>query len=90
SAVEAFRPGVVGYAQDLTISGQGWTFDPQSIRMSVTVIHGEADTIVPVAHGQHTAEIIPTASLTICEDHAHLSILNEIPGLAASLAQSSK
>ena len=89
SAIEAFRPGVGGYAQDMTISGQGWTFDPAEINVPLTVLHGEADTMVPVSHGHHTAEVIPTASLTTLRNHGHLSILEEIPGLVVELAHPS-
>jgi pimeloyl-ACP methyl ester carboxylesterase len=83
---EAFRQGVGGLAQDITIQGRGWPFDPAAISVPVTVLHGEADTLVPIAHGRHTAEVIPTATLSTFPDHGHLSIMSEIPRLAAELA----
>ena len=83
---EAFRQGVGGLAQDVTIQGRGWPFDPAAISLPVTVLHGEADTLVPIAHGRHTAEVIPTATLSTFPTHGHLSIMNEIPRLAAELA----
>ena len=56
--------------------------------MPIEVLHGEADTIVPIAHGHHTAEVFPTATLTTFADHGHLSIIYEIPALAARLTAS--
>ena len=38
-----------------------------------------ADTFVPVAHGRHTAELIPAATLVVLAGHGHLSIIREIP-----------
>jgi pimeloyl-ACP methyl ester carboxylesterase len=82
---EAFRQGVRGYAQDITLQGRPWSFDAGAIVAPVWVLHGEADTLVPVAHARHTAEIIPGARLVTRPDQGHISILTEIPHLAAEL-----
>jgi pimeloyl-ACP methyl ester carboxylesterase len=83
--IEAFRQGVGGFAQDITVQGQPWSFDPGAVLAPVQVMHGEADTLVPVAHSRHTAEIIPGAQLTTLSDHGHVSLFTEIPPLAADL-----
>jgi pimeloyl-ACP methyl ester carboxylesterase len=85
---EAFRQGVAGYAQDITAQGRPWSFDTATIAAPVRVLHGEADTLVSVAHGRHTAEVIPGAELVTWADHGHLSILAEIPRLVADLVGS--
>jgi pimeloyl-ACP methyl ester carboxylesterase len=85
SVREAFRQGVTGYAQDITVQGTPWTFDPSAIAAPVRVLHGEADTVIPVAHARHTAELIPGAQLSLWPVHGHISILTEIPRLAADL-----
>ena len=41
-------------------------------------MHGEADTIIPVVHAHHTAEVVSNAALHIYPDHGHLSILSEV------------
>ncbi|MBT8240436.1 MAG: alpha/beta hydrolase [Acidimicrobiia bacterium] len=87
TAGEAFRQGVAGYAQDVTVQGRPWPFDPAMISVPVSVLHGEADTLVPIAHSRHTTEVIPTATLTTFADHGHLSIVGKIPQLAAELAR---
>jgi pimeloyl-ACP methyl ester carboxylesterase len=83
---EAFRQGVRGYAQDVVVQGQAWAFDPGRIVASVRILHGDSDTLTPVAHARHTAEVIPGAKLVIRPGHGHISILTEIPQLAADLA----
>jgi pimeloyl-ACP methyl ester carboxylesterase len=85
TVTEALRQGVAGYAQDVTVQGRGWAFDPTDISVPITVLHGEADTFVSITHGRHTAELIPTATLSTFADHGHLSIMSEIPQLAAKL-----
>jgi pimeloyl-ACP methyl ester carboxylesterase len=86
TVAEAFRQGVAGYAQDITVQARAWTFDPAAVTAPVRVLHGQADTLCPIAHGRHTAEIIPTAQLVTWPDHGHLSILADIPQLCADLA----
>jgi len=84
---EAFHQGVGGFAQDVTVQGRPWPFDPSVITAPTRVLHGEADTLVPIAHGRHTAEVIPGASLVTFPDHGHLSIFTEIPHLSADLTR---
>lgn len=85
---EAFRQGVVGYAQDILLQGAPWPFDPGQIRVLVDVVHGDSDTVVPVAHSRHTAERIPGAMFRPLPGHGHLSVLSEIPELASALVAS--
>lgn len=84
---EAFRQGVVGYAQDVFVQGRPWPFDPGAIAVPVAVVHGDADTLVPLAQSRHTAEVIPTATFKVLPGHGHLTILSELPALASALAR---
>lgn len=86
SVGEAFRQGVGSLAQDMVAQGRPWAFDPGSITVPVLVVHGDADDSVPLAHGRHTAEVVPTASLRVLPGEGHLSIVATVPGLAAELA----
>ncbi|MFQ5908929.1 MAG: alpha/beta fold hydrolase [Thermoplasmata archaeon] len=88
SFTEAFRQGVGGYAQDMLVQGRAWPFAPSAISAPVIVAHGELDTIMPVAHSRHTADLIPGASLRILPGHGHLTISSELPGLCAELIPS--
>ncbi len=83
---EGFRQGVGGYAEDITLQGRAWPFDPATVTAHVRVLHGQADTYVPLAHGRHTAEVIAGAELTTWPDHGHISIfIAEVTQLAADL-----
>ena len=82
---EAFRQGVRGYAQDIVLQGEPWAFDTSAIVAPVWILHGEADTLVPVAHARQTAEMIPRARLLILPDDGHISLVSEIPNLATDL-----
>ena len=54
---------MAGYAEDVLVQGRGWTFDPAGITARIVLVHGDADTIVPLSHPRHTAEVVPTATL---------------------------
>ena len=85
---EAFRQGVMGYAQDIVIQGWPWPFDPSAIAAPVHVVHGELDTLLPIAHSRHTAEVIPGATLRVLPGHGHFTPLGELPTMVSTLARS--
>src|SRR4051794_4641186 len=85
---ESFRQGVGGFAQDITVQATPWTFDVTAIAAPTTVLHGEADTLVPIAHGRHTADIIPGATFVPLPDHGHVSTMTELSQLCADLVAS--
>ena len=79
---ERFAQGVDGYADDRLADApvNGWgSFDINAVTCPVTIIHGEADKIVPVAHSRHTAELLPQAELTTYPEAGHLSVIGEVP-----------
>jgi pimeloyl-ACP methyl ester carboxylesterase len=82
---EAFAQGVVGYAHDITVQGRPWTFDPGAIVCPTLVVHGADDRLVPIAHSEHTASLIPGAELRVIDGVGHLSLADEFPHLAREL-----
>jgi len=44
------------------MQGTPWSFDPAAITAPTRVLHGEADNVVPIAHGRHTADLVPGAT----------------------------
>ena len=86
--VEAFRQGVTGYAQDMYLEGRGWPFDPRRIAVPIEVVHGELDTLVPMAHSRHTAKLIPGSTFREFPGHGHLTIVSELPATVAALIRS--
>jgi pimeloyl-ACP methyl ester carboxylesterase len=85
---EAFRQGVAGYAQDAFIQGRPWPFDPGTISMPIHVVHGELDTLIPLAHSRHTSERIPGSALIVLPGHGHMTTVSELPTLASALTHS--
>ncbi len=86
SMAEAMRQGIDGFAQDIFNEGQPWAFEPAAIVAPVRVLHGETDTLLPLAHSRFNAAAVPTATLEIVPEHGHISILGELPDFAAALA----
>lgn len=85
SVVEAFRQGVQGFAQDIIVQSHPWPFDLGAVAVPIRVLHGEADSLLRLAHSEHTASLIPRASLEVLPNHGHLSIMTEFPRIAAEL-----
>jgi pimeloyl-ACP methyl ester carboxylesterase len=74
---EPFRQCVVGYADDRIADGpkNGWSsFDINAVVCPVSVIHGEQDWIVPIAHAHHTASLLGQVQLKTFPQHGHLSL----------------
>jgi pimeloyl-ACP methyl ester carboxylesterase len=84
---EAFRQGVGGYAQDMLIQGRGWPFDPAGIAVPVEVLHGEEDTLLPLGHSLHTAELVRGSTLRVLAGHGHFTIVAELPIVALQLSR---
>jgi pimeloyl-ACP methyl ester carboxylesterase len=84
---EAFRQGIAGYAQDVYLEGRGWQFDPGRIAVPVVVLHGELDTLVPIAHSRHTAGVIASSTFRTLAGHGHLTIVSELATTAAALLE---
>jgi pimeloyl-ACP methyl ester carboxylesterase len=86
SLAEAFARGTGGFAQDMIIEGRAWAFDASKIDVPVRVIHGDADTLAPLAHAHHTAELIPRATMDVIPGQGHLSIIDFLPDIVTDLA----
>ncbi|WP_431871270.1 alpha/beta fold hydrolase [Nocardiopsis eucommiae] len=81
AAKEAFTQGVGGYTQDSWVQGRPWTFDPAAVRAPFLVVHGDRDTVVPIAHSRHNADLVPGAELRVLPGHGHVTVLWELPAL---------
>lgn len=54
-------------------------------RRTRVILHGEEDTLLPLAHARHTAMRVPHARLRVLPGHGHFSLLGELPAIAAAL-----
>jgi pimeloyl-ACP methyl ester carboxylesterase len=84
---EMFANGVQAYVDDRLADGPGWgSFDVRRIHCPVTVLHGEKDSVVPLAHAHHTAAIVPGAKLRVVPELGHFSIMGSIVEEISALA----
>lgn len=68
-------PGADGWWDDGLATVRDWGFGLSQIRTPLLVVHGERDTVVPVAHGRWLAEAIPSAEPRLLPDEGHFSLL---------------
>lgn len=52
-----------------------WGFDPAEVAVSVLLLHGGRDRVVPSSHGEWLARRCPSAELRLSPDDGHISIL---------------
>jgi pimeloyl-ACP methyl ester carboxylesterase len=72
SELEAFRPGIEGFAWDVRLITRPWGFPLEDIRVPVNLWHGTTDNVTTVAMARYMAGKIPGSRITICENEAHL------------------
>jgi pimeloyl-ACP methyl ester carboxylesterase len=68
---EAFRQGTAGVVADYRTFGSDWGFPPNVITAPVTVFHGEADGLVPLAQAERLADDLPAGTLVRVPDAGH-------------------
>jgi pimeloyl-ACP methyl ester carboxylesterase len=60
---------------DLVLFTRDWGFAVRDITVPIRLWQGDADNIVPIAHAEHLASLIPDAELKIRPDESHLGAL---------------
>lgn len=83
-------PGAPGLIDDDVAYVSPWGFDPATIACPVLVLHGDADGIVPVAHGRWLAERLASAQLRVLHGEGHLSVLTHAPAALAWIARAAE
>lgn len=71
----AAHGGLGAATADLVLFGRSWGFSVADITVPVRFWHGDADQIVPLAHAQHLAELVPDAELHVRPGESHLGTL---------------
>jgi len=72
------RWGLRAPIYDVLLFARPWGFHLRDIEVPIRFWHGDADHMVPLAHGQHQARLIPDAALYVRPGESHLG------GLAAA------
>ncbi len=60
-------------AQDMSAYGRDWGFSLRGIRVPTRIWHGTDDQMVPYAHAEHVASLIPRAELVRYEGEGHFA-----------------
>ena len=72
---EGLRPGLDGPLTDIDLLTRDWGVSPAGLRVPTLILHGDADQVVPPAHGRWYAQMIPGAELEIAPAHGHISLV---------------
>ena len=70
-ALEANRQEGEGWIDDDLALVRPWGFEPEAIGVRVRLWHGDADVIIPPAHGRRLAQRIPAAELVLVPGAGH-------------------
>jgi pimeloyl-ACP methyl ester carboxylesterase len=60
---------------DARLFGRSWGFDLRDVRVPTLLRYGDADTIVPLVHGEHLARRLPNAELRVYAGEGHVGSL---------------
>jgi pimeloyl-ACP methyl ester carboxylesterase len=60
---------------DSRLFGRRWGFDVRDVRVPTLLRYGDSDSIVPLAHGEHLAKLLPGAELRVCRGEGHVGSL---------------
>ena len=69
------RWGLRAPVYDLVLFGRPWGFYLRDIRVPIRFWHGDVDPLVPLAHGQHQAKLVPNSRLYVRPGESHLGSL---------------
>ena len=73
---------------DYLVCRRGWGFDPADLQVPVTVWHGAADRLVPLAHARALAAAIPDCTARVAPDGGHFFYSRSLTDIVASLVPS--
>src|SRR3954471_4226273 len=75
---EAFERGARGVVDDYIALAQPWDVDLSATNAPVWVFHGDADSMVPLAHGKELAARVPGARLVVWPGEGHLGTITHV------------
>jgi pimeloyl-ACP methyl ester carboxylesterase len=87
----AFTTGIAGWRDDDLAFTVGWGFELAAIAVPVAVWQGDADAMVPFAHGAWLAANIPGATCHLLPGQGHLTLVaDKIGEIIADLASAGR
>jgi len=75
---QAFTHGARGVVADYVAIAQPWGVDVETIRVPMTIFHGDADSMVPLRHGEELAARVPGAQLKLWPGDGHLGTVAHV------------
>ena len=81
------KPGMRAPVFDAILFWRPWGFSLRDLRVPIRFWHGDADNIVPLAHAEHMASLVPGATLTVRPGESHLGALGAAEEVLDALFQ---
>jgi len=72
---------------DLSLFHRDWGFSLRDVVPPIRLWHGDADNIVPLAHAEHLASLIPDVELRIRPGESHLAAMAAAEEIFEALLQ---
>ena len=82
--------GTEAFADDLLAAGRPWGFDLAAITVPVLVVHGTADRMVPVQHGEWLVAHVPGAQGVVVPESGHIDVMVHGPALLPALRSAAR
>ena len=79
------RTGIRAPIYDFVLFTRPWGFSVRDIKVPIRWWHGDADHIVPLAHGQHVVSLLPDAELYVRPGESHLGSLGAAEEILGTL-----
>jgi pimeloyl-ACP methyl ester carboxylesterase len=74
--LQAMRSQLCAPVYDATLFTRPWGFSPRDVTVPIRFWHGDADAIVPLAHAEHLATLVPDAELRVRPREGHMGSLD--------------
>ena len=66
------KTGIRAPILDFVLFARHWGFSVRDVKVPIRWWHGDADHIVPLAHGRHVVDLLPDAELSVRPGESHL------------------
>jgi len=89
--VAANRDSFRGLFNDTVLFGRDWGFRLRDVDVPVRWWHGDADSLVPLEHGRHVADLLPNCELLVRPEESHLGgfgVTDEVLSWLAEIGES--
>ncbi|MCU1592306.1 MAG: hypothetical protein JWP11_3562 [Frankiales bacterium] len=79
------RPGLRAPVYDVLLFGRDWGFSVRDITVPIHWWHGDADHIVPLAHGRHVAQLLRHGHFYVRPGESHMGTLGAAEEILGTL-----